>query len=548
MIIDIRKKNKVKVNPEYKDLTTKKAFVWTRVSSAEQAQEGHSLEYQKRVCTEYAKDNNIQIIEYLGGTFESAKDEGKLYQMMIERALKSTDVNIILIDRLDRFSRTGIQGITTKDLLKKNGKYIISVTDDIDPDNASADMIQNFRLLFAKYENEERKKAIVKGMKECIHKGYWYNILPTGYDRKKVGRDHIITINKEGKLLREAFNWKAYENVTNEEVLRRLQVRGLNLSKQTLSDIFKNPFYCGYIVHAYTDYELRKGKQEILISETIFKIVNGMETNSGYTQDKGNELYPLNNFIKCPQCSVNTSINHFTGYERVKKQSGKVYYYYKCNTKGCKCNTNLEQMHEKFAERLYSYSIPNEIQPIFKKVLSKVFQNQNETNFQQHKDLSKKLISVEKQIQDVSLKFGLGQINNEVYKITITQLKADEELLRKEVARLKQTISNSDEYIVKTLDMASKLGSLWKNGDYNIRKKVQKLTYPSGIFYDKEIGEYRTDGENKVFELFNKISTTYHPTKTTDKPFLSSLSDVVEHIGLKPITSTLPVLHSNQMS
>jgi len=289
----------------------------------------------------------------------------------------------------------------------------------------------------------------------------------------------------------------------------------LVLTKQTLSDIFKNPFYCGYIIHAYTDYEPVKGKQEILISETIFNIVNGIETNSGYTQDKGNVLYPLNNFIKCPQCCVNMSINHFTGYERVKKKSGKTYYYYKCSTKGCKCNTNLESMHDKFTDRLYSYSLPNEVKPIFSKVLTKLFKEQNKANFQQHKELSQKLTETENQINEVSLKYGLGKINDEVYNITTTKLKEDKEILSKEVNRLQQTVSNSIEYVDKTIEMASNIGSLWKNGDYNIRKKIQRLAYPNGIFYDKEIGEYRTDGENKVFELFSKISNTYKGRKKT---------------------------------
>ncbi|WP_160111096.1 hypothetical protein [Dysgonomonas sp. Marseille-P4361] len=41
--------------------------------------------------------------------------------------------------------------------------------------------------------------------------------------------------------------------------------------------------------------------------------------------------------------------------------------------------------------------------------------------------------------------------------------------------------------------------------------------------------EYRTDGEDKVFELFSEISSTYEEINKSDKPFLSSLSDVVEY-------------------
>lgn len=35
------------------------------------------------------------------------EEEGKLYQQMVNRALNNPDINVILIDRFDRFSRTG---------------------------------------------------------------------------------------------------------------------------------------------------------------------------------------------------------------------------------------------------------------------------------------------------------------------------------------------------------------------------------------------------------------------------------------------------------
>lgn len=175
MIYKKKKKDNIKKKVEYKDLTNKKAFAWTRVSSREQEKKGHSLDYQKRMCQEYAERNNIQIVEFLGGTFESAQEEGKLYQDMIDRILDSPDINIILIDSFDRFSRTGAKGIVTKEMLKKNGKYVISVTQEVDPDSESGEMIEDFHMLFSKFDNNVRKHSLIKGMKECIHEGYWYN-------------------------------------------------------------------------------------------------------------------------------------------------------------------------------------------------------------------------------------------------------------------------------------------------------------------------------------------------------------------------------------
>jgi len=51
--------------------------IYTRVSSQEQAENNSSLEVQLKLCDEYAKRSDITIKEYFGGTYESAKTDGR---------------------------------------------------------------------------------------------------------------------------------------------------------------------------------------------------------------------------------------------------------------------------------------------------------------------------------------------------------------------------------------------------------------------------------------------------------------------------------------
>ena len=60
-----------------------KAVIYTRVSGAKQV-ENTSLETQKKECTQYALNNNLEIYGYFGGTHESAKnDERKENKRML---------------------------------------------------------------------------------------------------------------------------------------------------------------------------------------------------------------------------------------------------------------------------------------------------------------------------------------------------------------------------------------------------------------------------------------------------------------------------------
>ena len=532
-----KKKELQKQVVEFGALTTKKAFVWTRVSSEDQKKKNNSLETQRDLCDEYAKREGIEIVAYYGNTNESGEKARILFHGMIKDALANPEINIILVAWYDRFSREGAEGILSKELLKKEGKYVISATEPLDPDSFTGAFMEDFLLLIANVNNKDRKDKFHKGRVNCVKRGDWYNKLPLGFNRKKIDKKHIITVNETGELLRKAFMWKAYEKITDAEILKRLEAQGLKLTKQALSFIFHNPFYCGKIVHQFTDYEAVKGNQEELVSEEIFNIVNGIKTHNGYIQDRTNPVYLLNNFILCSKCGSNL---HYSGYHRIKK-TGAIYHYYKCNTKGCKCNRTLNFMHNKFNDVLYSYSISEELAPILAKVFIKVFNDQNKSNAELKDQVEKGLTKCKSQINDVNLKYGLGTISEEVYNITIDKLKEDKRVLEEEMKRVQNIFSNSVDFIQRSVVMCSNIGELWENSSYNMCKKIQNLVYPKGIIFDPEKEEYRTQNENKVFELMGRISSKYDEIKKTNQDKKSDLSNVVEHIGLEPITFRLPV-------
>jgi predicted site-specific integrase-resolvase len=60
-------------------------IIYTRVSSQEQAENNGSLEVQMKYCQEFAKRSQIPIRETFGGSYESAKSDGrKEFQRYIE--------------------------------------------------------------------------------------------------------------------------------------------------------------------------------------------------------------------------------------------------------------------------------------------------------------------------------------------------------------------------------------------------------------------------------------------------------------------------------
>jgi site-specific DNA recombinase len=52
--------------------------------------------------------------------------------------------------------------------------------------------------------------------------------------------------------------------------------------------------------------------------------------------------------------------------------------------------------------------------------------------------------------------------------------------------------------IKKALDFASNLLNVWKMGSVGVKEKLQKLLFPEGLAYDKEIGAFRTSTINSL--------------------------------------------------
>lgn len=263
----------------------KNAVVYTRVSSKEKADKNLSLESQQNSIVDFAARNGFIIEAYFGGTYESAKTDGrKEFLRMLDYVKKRKGkVTHILVYMLDRFSRTGGGAIQlAEDLREQYGVDIIAVTQPADTSNAGGVLQQSIQFIFSKYDNDVRRVRAMKGMRDKFAKGIWVVRVPIGYDIVRINDDRKIVINETGKKLRKSFVWKS-EGLKNAEIMMRLQAMNVPMYKQQLTKIFKNPFYCGLVVHGLLEGEVVEGKHEALISKNLFLKVNSInKSQSGY--------------------------------------------------------------------------------------------------------------------------------------------------------------------------------------------------------------------------------------------------------------------------
>ncbi len=118
----------------------KTAVVYARYSSDNQSEQ--SIEGQLRVCNEYAKSNDIVILDtYIDRAMTGTNDNRPDFQRMIKNSAKR-EWDMILVYKFDRFSRNKYETAMHKKTLKDNGVKVVSATEYI-PDSPEAIILES---------------------------------------------------------------------------------------------------------------------------------------------------------------------------------------------------------------------------------------------------------------------------------------------------------------------------------------------------------------------------------------------------------------------
>jgi len=230
----------------------------------------------------------IQGLGYFGGVYKSAQsDERKEFKRMLDFVKSSKEkISHIIVFKLDRFSRTGGNAIYIAEELRKTEVHIVSCTQLTDTTTSIGRFQQNIHFLFSQYDNDVRREKCMAGMKEKLLEGYWVGKAPLGYYHTQYqGKQHLI-INSVGEIIRKAFQLKVKQGLTNYEISQRCKALGHFIHEKRLFEIFRNPFYCGYIRNRLIGDEIVKGNHPPIISEQIFLKINNVAFNQKFTSQK----------------------------------------------------------------------------------------------------------------------------------------------------------------------------------------------------------------------------------------------------------------------
>ncbi len=520
--------------------TDGKAVIYTRVSTKEQAENNASLDTQLKYCKELASKKGIEVLEYFGGTYESAKsDERKQFQKMLSFVKRRKDVGYIIVYSYDRFSRTGANGAYISDQLKKQGIVTISATQEVDTSTSAGSFQQNLYYLFSQFDNELRRDKCVTGMKEKIRRGYYIGPLPFGYTNLNPGNGKTpeYVINNQGKLLRQAFLMKARLGCANSEIIKKFKKKGLKVTEKYFSKYLRNPFYCGLILSPLLPEEVIEGKQEPLVSRSVFLKIHDLLSvrASGKAYNSEDEHLPLKTFMKSLHCK-----SPYTGYIVRSKNL----YYYKNRRKGSKENRSAKKMHATFLDFLKDYQLSDEkyIAPL-KELIYANYMEQNAEKLQDKINTEKELVEIDKKLERLEERYVFEEITKAQYDKFKEKMTSKRREIEQETSGNKFNSSNLKKAINKALEYSLNLPSLWESGTVEVKRLIQYMVFPEGVYYDFKNHRVRTFRVNSIFSSIATISGEMSGNKKENyhKNYDNSLEVESERIELssKQVTKEL---------
>jgi len=437
-----------------------KGAIYARYSSDNQREE--SIDAQVYEIKEYAKNNGIAIVKIYTDEAKSATTDNRPgFLDMIDGAKKGL-FEVLLIHKLDRFSRNRYDSAIYKRELKLAGVKLISVTERLD-DSPESVILESVIEGMSEYYSMNLAREAMKGLKEnarnCKHNG---GIPPLGLDVDK-SKHYIPSQNKNEidavRLIFQMFyDGKGYGQIISECNLRGYTTKSGNpFSKNSLHDILRNEKYIGtYIYNRAISKNImgkrnnheRKSDADIIKTENAFPAIikkdlfwgvqNKMDKNKKQTaRYKSRVVYLLSGLVFCGECEA-AMVGNSGSY---KTQEGSVRYsYYECNKRNRQKECDNPRIRKEILEDIVLDKLRDEF--FVPKRVTYLVERINELNQSHSNEVIKelnhyqgRLIEVKKHTNNIIMAIAEGA-SFEQFRNTLKELEIKESELKSRITEV----------------------------------------------------------------------------------------------------------------
>ncbi|WP_230140920.1 recombinase family protein [Clostridium neonatale] len=477
----------------------KKVAIYCRVSTTEQAEEGYSINEQKKLLTyECEKNGNTvyKIYSDEGISGKSIKARPALKELLNDANEGKFDS--VMVWKINRIGRNLKDVLDMVDLFDRNNITFKSATEPFDTTTPGGRMHFQMVALIGEFERGTIAQNVKMGMMARAREGRWNGNVVIGYDLKlkehttnKKRKDTELVVNeKEAEIVRTIFKmysqgngYKAIANYLNKFGYKTK--KGNPFSLTAIKDILNNPVYIGkirYNLRPNWSEKRRKGtnsnplivdgKHEAIIEQELWdKVQSMLQTSKGKPSRIYDGEFPLTGILKCPQCGAGMVIMRTS---RTRKDGTKRRLEYYCcgnwkNKGTAVCHSNAIRVDKandyvfgKLSELLSNDKLVRDIV----KNINIDRKNKVDPSKDELQKLTKELDKISAKKDKLFEAFEEDIITKEEFKERVAELQSRERLLQEDANNLKMNVLDDNvqqvsyEMVKETL---SKVGEMLGN-------------------------------------------------------------------------------------
>lgn len=397
---------------------------YIRVSTAEQAEEGYSIDAQQNVISQKCKFEGKELIGIYADRGISGKSMVNRLQLqqMLQDA-KEGKFDEVWVWKTNRLARNQYDLLTIVKKLESYNVAFKSCSEAFDTTTASGKLMMNVLASIGEFERETIVDNVKMGMKQRARTGKWnggiilgYKSVPTNETetRLEIVPEEAGTVRKIFELYASGKGLKAIANQINHEGYETK--KGNMFTTGGVKDILMNPTYIGkirYNVRENWSEKRRKGinknpiiadaeHEPIITMELWNKVQELYKVKSGKPKKTFESNYLLTGLLKCPLCGASMVAGRT---KKTKKDgSSKVTRYYVCgnwrNKGTAACHSN--GVRADYAEQYVISRINNVV--FNEKVLKDIVRNLNKERADVIKPLEKEQEQLTKNLKQLEIR------------------------------------------------------------------------------------------------------------------------------------------------
>lgn len=514
----------------------KRAILYTRVSTDEQANSGYSLGVQYDQLVKYCEMNNIEIDNHFVDD-HSAKtfNRPEFNKLLTYAKSKQKQIDYLLFVSWDRFSRNAPDAYEMLGRLQKMNIEPQAIMQPLDFNVPQSKIMLAIYLSLPEVDNDIRSQKIKDGIRGARKLGRWTSNAPIGYKntRDDVNKPIIVPHPEKAPIVRWAFKEVAKGERAPNVIRLEVNAKGINVCKTSFYLMLRNPVYIGKVIVPASKDEpqlISTGIHEPLISDELFyKVQMTMDGKNKRinkrTSFRDRDELPLRGILSCSKCG-----KHVTG-SGSKSRTGARHFYYHC-LHCSKERYRADTVNKEMEDLLSAVYITEEVETLYNEIVQKEFTKVRENSKMDAKQMQQEVSKLEERKKKLQQTF----LNDELSAQDYTELK---QALEQRIMELKVEISENKEQKNGLLDEIKngiltipKLLESYRNSDVQEKKKLIGSIFPEKfVFKNNRIG---TTELAEAFAMILNYSKGFKKQKSGQNKYFNCLSALVESEGFEP--------------